>query len=100
MMPWHHLYNWLTAPWQRARRAEARLRDAQEAIIVLRVIIDGTTVAEWPLRANRVASDGPWDPTGAIAQAYSGMASYNIVTDIEILMGFTDDPDQAWRAQP
>jgi hypothetical protein len=96
MMPWHHVYNWLHEPWARARRAEARLAETENATITLRVIIDDCTVAEYALTAFRLSSKGDWCTQ---THAYGDGAVFSVVTDIEVSAVSTPDGPY-WRVNP
>lgn len=81
MMPWHHVYNWLHEPWARARRAEARLAETENATITLRVVLDGEVAAEYAVTAYRLESEGDWcDKTYACGDG----AVFTIATDVDV----------------
>lgn len=89
--PWHHLWNWLTSPWQRARRAEAQLAHAEAAEITLRLVIDEVEVATYTFRGFRLDSTGDW-----IAPQHTayGTATFTIETSVEVsVLPVPDDPD-------
>lgn len=101
MKPWHHLYNWLTSPWQRARRAEWRLAQQESAVILLRLRIDDTEVACYSFNAYRLESAGPWSNGPVWSQGH--LSTFTIETNVEILMGLLPsdaDPGLAWRCEP
>jgi hypothetical protein len=73
--------NWLMGPWTRARRAEARLRETEGAVITVRIRLNGDEVASYPITAYRLRSSGDWcDDTWAIGHG----SNFIIETDIEV----------------
>lgn len=88
MRLWHHLWNWLTSPWQRARRAEARLAEREDATIFLRVILDGKVCAVYDLTAYRLESRGDW-VTKTWAEGDGSF--FTIETDLQVFPNFSGD---------
>jgi hypothetical protein len=86
MKPWHHVYNWLHSPWERARRAEWRLAQVEHATICVRVILDDKIVAVYPITAYRLDSEGDWAGPNMVT-AYGDGSIFTIQTDIQVTIG-------------